>query len=82
MSDAPYMKTADRPGTLERQIEDLKDEVEKLRREAEQSSSAMIGLAREHPRGTSSVLLATGALGFLLGLAWGSARSGGRSGYW
>ena len=82
MSDAPYMKTADEPGTLERQIEDIKDEIAKLKREALESSSAMIDFARDHPKGTSSVLVAVGAVGFLLGLACGSAQSDRRSRYW
>ena len=82
MSDAPYMKTADEPGTLERQIEELRDEVARIRREAARSSSAMIDLARKHPKGTSSVLLVVAATGFLLGLACGSAQSGRHSRHW
>lgn len=82
MADAPYMKTADKPGTLEKQIEDLRDEVARLRDEAAESYSAMIGVAREHPKGTSTVLLAVGAAGFLLGLACGAAQSSHRSRYW
>ena len=82
MSDAPYMKTADEPGTLERQIEDIKDEIAKLRHQASKSSSAMLGLARDHPKGTSGVLLGVAAVGFLLGLACGSAQSGRRSRHW
>ena len=82
MSEVPYMKTADAPGALEKQIEDLREEMSKLRRKAEESSSAMIDLAREHPKGTSGVLLAVATVGFLMGLACGSAQSARRSRYW
>ncbi len=74
MSETPYMKTADTPGTLEKGMEDLREEISRLRLEAEKSSSAMLDVAREHPKGTSGVLLAVGAVGFFLGLACGAAQ--------
>lgn len=81
MPQTPHMKTADAPGTLEKGIEDLRDEISKLSREAERSSAAMLDLAREHPKGTSGVLVAVGAVGFLLGFACGAAQSADRRWY-
>jgi len=83
MADTPYMKTADTPGLLEKQIEDLKEEVARLSRRAEASSSAMLDVAREHPTGTSGVLAAVGVIGFAIGwLACSAGRDSGRSRYW
>lgn len=81
MSDTPYMKTADAPGTLEKGIEDLRDEISRLRGQAEKSSAAMYDVAMEHPKGTSGVLLAVGAVGFLLGFACAAAQASNRSWY-
>lgn len=82
MPEMPHMKTADAPGMLEKGIEDLRDEISRLSREAERSSAAMLDLAKEHPRGASGVLAAAGAIGFLVGFACGAAQAAGQRRHW